>query len=75
MKFRYSAQVQRSLIDNESILDISSALTKINCHIESMREVSISRRPANAEQLQQMMDFHQMDSARSDKWQTYLQTN
>jgi DNA polymerase-1 len=75
MKFRYSAQVQRSLIDNESILDISSALTQINCHIESMRGVSILRQPANAEQLQQMMDFHQMDSARTDKWQTYLQTS
>jgi DNA polymerase-1 len=75
MKFRYAALVQRSLIDNESILDISSALTQINCHVESMREVSISRGPANVVQLQQMMDFHQMDSVRVDKWQTYLQTN
>lgn len=73
MKFRYAAQVQRSLIDNDAILDISSALTHINCGIESMRSVSISRRPANAEQLQLMMDFHQMDSNRCDKWQTYLQ--
>ncbi len=75
MKFRYSTQVQRSLIDNESILDISSALTKINCHIESMREVSISRRPADAEQLQKLMGFHQMDSDRCHKWQTYLKLN
>ena len=74
MKFRYAAQVQRSLIDNDAILDISSALTLINCDIESMRSVSISRRPANIEQLQQMMNFHQMDSARCDKWRTYLQT-
>jgi 5'-3' exonuclease len=75
MKFRYASQVQRSLIDNESILDISSSLTRINCHIESMQGVSISRRPADAEQLQKLMDFHQMDAARSDKWQNYILTN
>lgn len=75
MKFRYAGQVQRSLIDNESILDISSPLTQINCHIESMQDVSILRRPANPEQLQKLMDFHQMDSARSNQWHDFLQTN
>lgn len=73
MKFRYAGQVQQSLIDNESILDISSALTNINCEIESMRDVSISRKPANTKQLQQLMDFHQMDSDRRQKWLAYLQ--
>jgi DNA polymerase-1 len=74
MKFRYAAQVQRSLIDNESILDISSALTQINCSVETMQDVSILRRPANSDQLQGLMDFHQMDSARCEKWHDYLQT-
>ena len=72
MKFRYAAQVQRSLMDNESILDISSALTQINCNIESMQSVRISRNPANIEGLQGMIDFHKMDSARCEKWQAYL---
>lgn len=74
MKFRYAAQVQRSLIDNESILDISSALTQINCQIESMQSVRISRNPANIDKLQEMIDFHQMDSTRCEKWLAYLQT-
>jgi len=73
MKFRYAAQVQRSLIDNESILDISSALTQINCTVETMQDVSILRRPANTEQLQRLMNYHQMDSARYEKWHDYLQ--
>ena len=73
MKFRYAAQVQRSLIDNESILDISSALTQINCTVETMQDVSILRRPANTEQLQRLMNFHQMDSARYEQWHDYLQ--
>ena len=75
MKFRYATQIQRSLIDNESILDISSALTKINCEIKSMQDVSILRRPANAEKLKELMGFHQMNSARCNKWQDYLQTH
>lgn len=74
MKFRYAAQVQRSLIDNESILDISSELTRINCQVESMQSVRISRNQANIEALQTMIDFHQLDSTRREKWLTYLQT-
>ena len=74
MKFRYAAQVQRSLIDNESILDISSALTQINCQVESMQSVCISRNPANIVGIQSMMDFHQMDSTLCEKWQAYLQS-
>ena len=73
MKFRYAAQVQRSLIDNQSILDISSVLTQINCQVDTMQSVQISRNPANIDAIQQMMDFHQLDSARRKKWQTYLQ--
>jgi DNA polymerase-1 len=75
MKFRYAAQVQQSLIDNEAILDISSALTKINCAVESMQDVRISRNPANIDGLQQMMDYHNFDSLRREKWQNYLQTD
>ena len=74
MKFRYAAQVQRALIDNESILDISSELTRINCQIDSMQSVRISRNQVDIEALQALIDFHQMDSTRREKWQTYLQT-
>ena len=75
MKFRYAAQVQRSLIDNQSILDISSVLTQINCEVEGMQSVPITRNPVDIDNLLQMMDFHQMDSARREKWQAYLQNN
>jgi DNA polymerase-1 len=33
MKFRYAGRVQQSLIEHESILDISSRLTRINCAV------------------------------------------
>ena len=72
MKFRYAARVQQSLIEHEQILDISSRLTQINCAVDSMQAISIDRRPADAGQLEQMMDFHVMDSNRRQKWQTYI---
>ena len=72
MKFRYAGRVQQSLIENESILDISSRLTRINCEVEAMREVDIERKTPDRIQLEQMMIDQAMDSVRRGKWQTYL---
>ena len=72
MKFRYAGRVQQSLIENESILDISSRLTRINCEVEAMREVDIERKTPDRIQLEQMMVDQAMDSVRRGKWQTYL---
>jgi len=72
MKFKYAGRVQQSLIENESILDISSRLTKINCEIESMQNVSIDRDIAQMDKLRAMMEAQAMDRKRRDKWEAYL---
>ena len=72
MKFRYAGRVQQSLIENESVLDISSRLTKINCEIESMQNVSIDREIAQIGKLRAMMDAQAMDTQRREKWEAYL---
>lgn len=72
MKFRYAARVQESLLANLSTLDISSQLTAINCAVEGMDEVSIDRDKPRSQQLYAMMDDQAMDSARRQKWESYL---
>jgi DNA polymerase-1 len=72
MKFRYAANVQRSLIENESLLDVSQRLTRINCEIDDMRQVDTSRHPADAALLEQMMLEQGFDNARQSRWLIYL---
>ena len=72
MKFRYAARVQQSLIEHESILDISSRLTRINCAVESMRGVDIERSSPDKKRLTEMMHEQAMDAVRIQKWKTYL---
>jgi len=72
MKFRYAGRVQLSLIEHESILDISSRLTRINCEVEAMRNVDTGRKAPDKIQLEAMMDDQAMDPLRRQKWQSYL---
>lgn len=72
MKFRYAGRVQQSLIEHESILDISSRLTRINCEVEAMRDIDTGRKAPDKIQLEAMMDDQAMDPLRRQKWQTYL---
>lgn len=72
MKFRYAARVQESLIENESILDISSQLTAINCSVDGMDEVPIDRGRPMIERLFDMMQEQAMDPMRRQKWENYL---
>ncbi len=72
MKFRYAGRVQQSLIEHESILDISSRLTRINCEVESMREVDIERKSPDKKQLVKMMSEQAMDPVRIQKWESFL---
>ena len=72
MKFRYAGRVQQSLIEHESILDISSRLTRINCEVEAMRDIDTGRKAPDKIQLQAMMDDQTMDPLRRQKWQSYL---
>lgn len=72
MKFRYAARVQASLMENQSILDISSQLTAINCTVDGMDEVPINRAQPRIEQLRDMMEEQAMDPIRRQKWEDYL---
>jgi 5'-3' exonuclease len=74
MKFRYASQVQRSLIEHEEQLDISLQLTRINREISEMQQVDISRREADAKQLQCLMREQAFGPARTSRWLAYLQT-
>lgn len=74
MKFRYAGRVQQSLIEHESILDISNRLTRINCNVETMQSVKIERSSPDLKQLAETMEDQAMDRVRRKKWQTYLDT-
>ena len=73
MKIRYAMQVQRSLIENKDILDISSQLTRINCGIEAMQAVDIERKAIDADKLIAVMRQQAMDSVRQSRWCSYLE--
>lgn len=75
MKFRYAGQVAQSLIDNESILDISGRLTPVNCEIDNIDKIPIDRGAIQHDKLLQMMDAHAMDNPRLQKWNAFLQSN
>ena len=72
MKFRYAGRVQQSLIEHESILDISSRLTRINCAVEAMRDIETERKAPDMIQLERMMEDQAMDPLRRQKWQSYF---
>jgi len=72
MKFRYAGLVAKSLIDNESILDISARLTPINCQLREVIKIPIERSTIQHDSLLQMMDDQSMDSPRRLKWESYL---
>lgn len=74
MKFRYAARVQRSLIEHQNLLDTNPKLTRINCAITEMQQVDITRRPADAERLEQIMQAQVMDAGRRRRWLNIINT-
>ncbi len=68
MKFRGAQRIMGLLQEHESVLDISSLLTPIDCEVEAMQEVNIQRGKADRDRLLEMMDFQQMGQSRQQKW-------
>ena len=68
MKFRGSERIMKLLIEHESVLDISSLLTPINCQIDSMKNVDINKNKVDQNSLMEMMHFHNMGESRQQKW-------
>ncbi len=74
MKFRYAGSVQRALLENEELLDIGIALTRINCGIVEMKSVETRRRSPDADLLDRMMHEHAFESERRARWRCCLET-
>ena len=72
MKFRYSGQVQASLIEHCEQLKTSARLTRINCNIEAMEKVCLRRGRVDEDRLQQMMDEHDFEPARRRNWEKLM---
>ncbi len=72
MKFRYAARVQQSLLEHEAMLEIYLKLTRINCEIDEMRDVDITRRAPDADRLAAMMQAQALGDTRCRRWQDYL---
>jgi len=74
MKFRYAARVQRSLLENEALLDVSFDLTRINREIAEMRQVETARGAIDAGSLERMMREQAFDGLRRSRWLDYIAT-
>lgn len=72
MKFRYSARVQQSLIEHETMLDTYLQLTRINCGIDAMRDVEITRRAPDTARLDAMIQDQDMGAVRQRRWHEFL---
>ncbi len=68
MKIRYAQRVQQSLQENESILDVSPLLTRINCDIEEMKQVNVFRQSINRDVLAELLESHNLGAARTRRW-------
>ncbi len=73
MKFRGAERVMNLLKEHESILDISSRLTPINCQVAEMKKVDIKRGEVNIELLDSMLQYQRMGEPRVRKWHKLLQ--
>ena len=69
----FKARVQQELIENESLLDISIELTRINCEIEAMREIDTRRGAADVALLERMMSEHAFEYGRLQRWRELLE--
>ena len=68
MKFRFAGKVQQSLIENQQILDVSTQLTQINCQVEGLDKVTISRGEPDTGRMKALIETHQMGSVRQQQW-------
>ena len=68
LKFRGSERIMNLLKEHDSILDMSSQLTPIDCEIADMEQVDIQQGEVKKESLIDMMKYHRMDRSRQEKW-------
>lgn len=75
MKFRGSERIMKLLIEYEPILDVSSQLTPINCHVETMKNIEINKGKVDKKVLMEMMLYHNMGESRQQKWLQLIDSN
>jgi len=72
MKFRGAQRVMKLLQEHDSILDISSRLTPIDCTIEAMRDIDPMPGEADPDQLERIMQEQRMGPERCRKWREWI---
>lgn len=75
MKFRGSERIMNLLKEHESILDISSKLTPINCQVDEMKVVDIKRKNAKKARLIELMQYHKLGESCQQKWLTMIESS
>ncbi|MCK4708981.1 MAG: flap endonuclease, partial [Gammaproteobacteria bacterium] len=75
MKFRGSERIMNLLIQHQSILDISSQLTPVNCKIDAMKKVDINKTKVDKMTLMEMMQYQNMGESRQQKWLKLIESN
>ena len=75
MKFRGSERIMNLLMQHQSILDISSQLTPVNCKIDAMKKVDINKTKVDKMTLMEMMQYQNMGESRQQKWLKLLESN
>ena len=73
MKFRYAARVEQSLREHRQRVELNLSLTRINCGLSAMRDVSIIRAEPDASALGAMMQEQALDATRCQRWRDWLQ--
>ena len=68
MKFRGAERIMNLLKEHESILDISSQLTPIDCQVEAMRNVNVVRKKPDLGALRTISEQQNMGDRRQQKW-------
>lgn len=68
MKFRYAARVQQSLSDHRALAELSLRLTRIECAIEDMREVTTTRNAADLGRIESMLLAQGFEAAHCQRW-------
>jgi len=61
-----------TLENHQAQLDIGLQLTRINCEIEEMQQVEVTRRAAQADTLEDMMREQAFEAPRVERWRSYL---
>jgi DNA polymerase-1 len=74
MKFRGARRVMDLLKEHGEVLDVSSRLTPIDCAVDVMRNVDITRQAIDQHALDRIMSEHRFGESRQARWASLLES-